>query len=381
MSKPRILCVDDEPNVLEALQRVLRKRFEVTIAVCAEPALGLLDAGESFEAIVSDMRMPGMNGAALLAVFHQRAPDTVRLLLTGHAELESAILAVNEGHIFRFLTKPCAPEILTAALDAAVAQHRLITAERVLLGQTLLGSIRAMTEVLGLVQPEAFGPTARSHELARRIAVRLGVPDAWHVEVAAMLSSIGYVTLPNDVVTKLHAGAPLDPSEREMVARMPAVAERVLSHIPRLENVREVLKYQHQAFDGSGGAGPRETAIPIGARILKAVQDFRAEELCRANSGDAILALRARARNYDPEVLETLARLAGPRLPVIEELALQSVKSGMVLAGDVKARTGMLLVARGQRVTIQMLERLKNFDLRVGVLEPILCEVEPPPDD
>jgi HD-GYP domain-containing protein (c-di-GMP phosphodiesterase class II) len=231
--------------------------------------------------------------------------------------------------------------------------------------------------VLGLVQPEAFGPTAREHELARGIATRLGVPAAWHVEIAAMLSSIGYVTLPHDVVTKLHAGAELDPSEREMVARMPAVAERVLSHIPRLENVREALKYQHQPFDGSDSAGPRETAIPIGARILKVVHDFRVEETRRTNAADALVALRARARNYDPDVLTALAALAGPRVPVIKELGLNDVKSGMVLASDVKARTGMLLVARGQRVTLQLLERLRNFDLRVGVVEPILCEIEP----
>jgi response regulator RpfG family c-di-GMP phosphodiesterase len=378
MTRPRVLCVDDEPHVLEALKRVLRKHYDVTIAVGGEAALALLTDAEPFESIVSDMRMPRMNGATLLFQFKQRAPDTVRLLLTGHTDLDAAIAAVNEGHIFRFLTKPCPPEVLLAALDAASQQHRLVTAERVLLGQTLLGSIRAMTEVLGLTHPEAFGPRVREHELASLIAERLRVPNAWHVEVAAMLSSIGFVSLPNDVVAKLNTGAELDATEREMVARVPEVAERVLSHIPRLENVREVLKFQDLPYAG-GASGPREPAIPIGARILKAVRDFCTEEARRRSAADAIVTLRARSSFYDPDVLEALAEECGPRVPVIKELSLRDVKSGMLLAADVEAATGMLLVARGQRVTEQLLERLRNFALRVGVVEPILCEIDPQP--
>jgi response regulator RpfG family c-di-GMP phosphodiesterase len=235
-----------------------------------------------------------------------------------------------------------------------------------------------MTEVLGLTHPEAFGPRVREHELAGVIAERLRVPDAWHVEVAAMLASIGFVALPNDVVAKLHTGAELDATEREMVARVPEVAERVLSHIPRLENVREVLKFQDVPYMG-GASGPRERAIPIGARILKAVRDFCTEEARRRSAADAIVTLRARSSFYDPDVLEALAEECGPRAPVIKELSLRDVKSGMLLAADVEAASGMLLVARGQRVTAQLLERLRNFALRVGVVEPILCEIDPEP--
>jgi hypothetical protein len=233
-----------------------------------------------------------------------------------------------------------------------------------------------MTEVLGLSHPQAFGPRVREHELAGAIAARLGVADTWHVEVAAMLSSIGFVALPNDVVAKLHTGAELDATEREMVARVPEIAERVLSHIPRLENVREVLKFQDLPYSG-GASGPREQAIPIGARILKAVRDFCSEEARRRNAADAILTLRARSSLYDPSVLEALAEECGPRVPLIKELLLREVKSGMLLASDVEARSGMLLVSRGQRVTAQLLERLRNFDLRIGVVEPILCEIDP----
>ena len=235
MSRPRVLCVDDEPRVLEGLQRMLHKHFAVLVSVGGEAALARLSAGESFDVVVSDMRMPGMNGAALLAQFRQRAPDTVRMLLTGHAEIDAAIAAINEGHVFRFLTKPCAPETLAAALEAAVEQHRLITAERVLLEQTLVGSVRALTEVLSLVHAEAFGSASQRHERARAIAERMNVADPWHVEVASMLASVGYVVLPNEVLAKLNGGQALDSAETKMVAQVPQVVERVLSHIPRLE--------------------------------------------------------------------------------------------------------------------------------------------------
>src|SRR5260221_1164318 len=219
MALPRILCVDDEPQVLEGLQRNLRKKFAVSTSPGADSALARLDAGESFEVIMSDMRMPGMNGAGLLAQFHRRAPDTVRLLLTGYTELDAAIAAVNEGNIFRFLTKPCPPDALVAVLEAAVVQHRLVTAEKVLLEQTLVGSIRALTEVLALTHPETFGASTRQHERARAIAAHLNLPNAWQVEAASMLSSVGYVVLPSEVGIKLNSGAPLDAAERAMLLR------------------------------------------------------------------------------------------------------------------------------------------------------------------
>ena len=166
MKNARILCVDDEPKVLEGLERVMHRRCSLLTANSGEEALRLLSGPEPIDVIMSDMRMPRMNGAALLAECRKRSPDTVRLLLTGQTDLESAISAVNEGHVFRFLTKPCPPAVLVEALTAALEQHRLITSERVLLERTLVGSMRALTEVLSLVHPE-FGASARQHVRAR----------------------------------------------------------------------------------------------------------------------------------------------------------------------------------------------------------------------
>lgn len=373
MSLPRILCVDDEPHVVEGIKRLFRKRYDVSTDTAPQAALDRFSAGETFDVIVSDMRMPGMNGAALLSLVRQRAPDTVRLLLTGHSDIDSAIAAVNDGNIFRFLTKPCPFETLSAALDAAIAQHRLVTAEKVLLEQTLVGSIRAMTEVLALVHPEGFGRAIRQGERARSIAERLELRDAWHVEVASMLSAVGFVVLPGDVAAKLNAGLSLEAAEREMVSRVPAVIERVISHIPRLDLVREVLSHQGLANAGPATKGPRSP--PVGARILKIVQDLSRAEATEGSTEAALAFLRAHRDDYDAALFEAMTSACSPRPPEVNRLELRDVQTGMVLASDVKSRTGMLLVTQGQRVTQQLLERLRNFDTRVGVIGPLLCEV------
>jgi FixJ family two-component response regulator len=373
LSLPRILCVDDEPHVVEGIKRLFRKRYDVSTDTAPQAVLDRISAGETFDVIVSDMRMPGMNGAALLSLVRQRAPDTVRLLLTGHSDIDSAIAAVNDGHIFRFLTKPCPFETLSAALDAAIAQHRLVTAEKVLLEQTLVGSIRAMTEVLALVHPEGFGRAIRQGERARSIAERLEVRDAWHVEVASMLSAVGYVVLPGDVAAKLNAGLSLEAAERDMVSRVPAVIERVISHIPRLDLVREVLSHQGLANASPAIKGARSQ--PTGARILKIVHDLSRAEATEGSTEAALAFLRAHRDDYDKALFEAMTSACSPRPPEVKPLELRDVQTGMVLASDVKSRTGMLLVTQGQRVTQQLLERLRNFDARVGVIGPLLCEV------
>jgi response regulator RpfG family c-di-GMP phosphodiesterase len=369
----RILCVDDEPKVLEGLERVMHRKCTLLTATSGEEALRLLAGPEPIDVIVSDMRMPRMNGAALLAECRKRSPDTVRLLLTGQADLESAISAVNDGHVFRFLTKPCPSPVFLEALTAAIEQHRLVTSERVLLERTLVGSMRALTEVLALVHPE-FGSTARQHERARKVAACLRVPHAWHVEVASMLSQVGYVVLPNDLLAKVHAGSDLDAAERGMLARVPAVVERIISLIPRLETVQEALKHQGRPFE-SGDGGPQRQAIPIGSRILKALLALGVEETRSPDSADALAVLRSHRGQYDPAVLDAIAIVCGPRRRETREVTLREIEVGMVLASDVMTRSSMLLVSRGHPVTAQLIERLRNFDTKVGVVQPIVCEL------
>src|SRR5262245_28844758 len=130
-AKPVILCVDDERNVVESMELNLRRQYQVKTALSGTQGLEILRSEKEVAVILSDMRMPEMDGAAFLAKARETSPDAVRILLTGFADVEAAVRAVNDGQIFRFLTKPCAPENLLTALAAGIEQHRLITAERV----------------------------------------------------------------------------------------------------------------------------------------------------------------------------------------------------------------------------------------------------------
>src|SRR5882757_4156377 len=163
---PKVICVDDEARIVEGLVLHLRKDYQVFTANSGQVALQTLQDIGGAAVVISDMRMPGMDGATLLKRVRQLYPETSRILLTGETGRDAAVSAINEGQIFRFLTKPCAPDQLKAAIDAAVIQHRLMTAEKVLLQETLVGCIKALIDVLAITNPVAFGRTNRVQRLA-----------------------------------------------------------------------------------------------------------------------------------------------------------------------------------------------------------------------
>src|SRR5688572_3874776 len=158
---PRVLCVDDDARLLEGLTPHMRRDYQFQTATGGEEALQWLEKNGPVAVVVSDMRMPGMDGANFLSRIAQKYPNTTRILLTGEPGRDGAVRAINEGQIYRFLTKPCPPQDLKAAINAGVRQHELMTAERVLLQETLLGSIKALVDVLGIIQPTAFGRAGR----------------------------------------------------------------------------------------------------------------------------------------------------------------------------------------------------------------------------
>jgi response regulator RpfG family c-di-GMP phosphodiesterase len=372
---PRILCVDDEPNVLEGLALTLRKRFRVVTAPGGERALELLAQDKDFPVVMSDMRMPGMDGAKFLARVRMLAPDSVRVLLTGHAELQAAISAVNDGQIFRFLTKPCPPETLLQNLDGALAQYRLVVAERELLEKTLRGSVAALTDVLALVQPAAFGQATRVKRLAQATASVLGLQPVWPLEMAALLFSVGYVLLPQKTAEKLVQGVPLEGPEKAMADKAPGLARQILGKIPRLEPVTDILEYYMRRFDGQGQppADPmRGDTLPLGARILRVAVDY--DQLDRGERERVMILkiVRSRAGVYDPAVVDALERsFSVHKRGEVVTLPLKDLTAGMVLADDVLASSGMLLVARGHEITAGTLARMLNFAASIGVREPI----------
>lgn len=368
-ARTKVLCVDDEPNVLEGLSLHLRRRYDVATATSGAQALDLLAQDTAIAVILSDMRMPQMDGAAFLARSRSVVPDAVRILLTGHADLDSAVAAVNDGQVFRFLTKPCPPPTLMAAVAAAAEQNRLVTSERILLEQTLHGSIKTLTDVLALTNPASFGRANRLKQLVGELAACVDLPDRWQVEVAAMLSQLGCITLPPETAERLYFGEPLTENEQRLVARVPAITEQLLSNIPRLEGVRAMLVSQSRPYRKV--AGERDP-VDRGAQILRVALDFDTLEAQGTSADLAIATLEGRNDRYDPEALGALvdSRHNDASRAEVRELPLSGLRAGMLIADDVKLVSGSLLVVRGYEVTASFLERARNF--RPGtVREPI----------
>lgn len=357
-SKLRILCVDDEKNVLEGLALQLERRYALETAVGGAAGLVVLEQKPDMAVIISDMRMPGMDGATFLARSRALAPRAVRMLLTGQTDIGSAVAAVNDGQIFRFLTKPCAPTTLLSAVSAAVEQHRLITAERELLELTLHGCIKALTDVLALTNPAAFGRASRLKTLAGALAAKLALPDAWQVEVAAMLSQLGHITLSSETAEKVYFGRQLSHDEQRQVDQLPAVVEQLLASIPRIEGVRKILSsYQKPPKPATSDA----LQVLLATEVLRVAVDFDHLESLGSSQSSALESMRARGDRYAQPVVNALATVRGGKPELIKELAPTELIVGMLLAEDVLLPNGMLLVARGHEVTPRLMERIRNL--------------------
>lgn len=262
-------------------------------------------------------------------------------------------------------------------------QYQLITAERELLEDTLNGSIKALAEILALAEPKSFRHNEALREDIRRLAKPLEIGQTWEIEAAAMLSHIGYVTLPPEVALKARVGHPLSDKEQEMFQRIPAIGGNLLAQIPRLGEVSRIILYQNKRFDGSGFPADNVCGeeIPLGARLLKILFDLAQVEAKGSSRGAALEQLRARPGWYDPRLLDAIAscfQLASTAsadsvkqpLPV----TFSNLRPGHTLVSDVETKDGILIVSAGSRMTPALLHRLRNFAELSGVKEPIYVE-------
>jgi response regulator RpfG family c-di-GMP phosphodiesterase len=381
----KILFVDDEPNVLDAYQRSLRKRFSIDTALSGDLALTLLSQKGPYAVIVADMQMPGMNGVEFLTQARQRSPDSVRLMLTGNADQKTAVEAVNKGHVYQFLNKPCPPEMLILALDNSIRQYQLITAERELLEKTLNGSINMMTGILASAEPLSFGRGERLRDYMRAFTRSLNMTQTWELELAAMLSQIGFVTVPQRVVEKMRRDAELTQAERDVLARMPEIGANLLANIPRLETVARIVLYQNKNYNGSGFPADSIVGdeIPIGSRILKVLSEMMELESTGLTKAKALEQMQTRTGRYDPQVLDSTfacfdVYLTAPTAVkvAIKAILLKELTIGHILSSNVETKDGVLIVCAGTKVSQMALEKLRNFDQIQGIKEPIHVQAQ-----
>ncbi len=374
MKKPKILFIDDDPDILESFKRSFRKKYDVVTAVGA--VAGLMTASEKgpFAVAVADLRMPGVDGVEFLKRLKSLHPDTVRIIFTGFADIGAAIDAVNKGRVFRFLTKDSPLETLDASLDEAVKLHQLTISEKEFLRGALQGTIKLLTGLLGMAQPEALGRTFRVKRLALNIAKYLRMNEIWRLELAVMLSQIGCFLLPEELVGKVSRGENLNEEEELAFSRHPLIARDLLSHIPRLARVSDIVAYQQKGFDGSGYPedGVQGEDIPLGARILKAVLDFDAAMAAGLEAAQALDQMSEHAQRYDPEVFAALVDAAEIKEGfAIKHLAVAQLTPGMVFEQDVLGQDNYLLFPKGYEITPALILRLREVARKHPVQEPI----------
>jgi response regulator RpfG family c-di-GMP phosphodiesterase len=361
----KILFVDDEPAVLDGYKRMLYRDFDVQTAEGGDLGLEKIRQSGPYAVVVSDMRMPGMSGTQFLTRVRETSADTVRMLLTGFADVNSAMEAVNEGNIFRFLTKPCQKDILSKALTAGIVQYRLVKAEKDLLENTLMGSIKVLTDVLSAVSPETFGRSLRITRCMRHLVAQLGLSSRWRFEAAAMLSQLGCLTVDPEIMRAAYLGTEMPKEHKALFEAHPRAARDLLMSIPRLEPIAWMISQQleHETKPSVPKSGDGlDSDIVIGAKILRLSIAFDSLRMQGLNTAEAIQKLEGRASEFGPQLVRALRDMKSDDAAMeIQKVAVSRLVTGMILQQDIRAKNGMLVVGKGQEVTRALLLKLENF--------------------
>lgn len=356
----KILCVDDEEMILKGFQLNLRKDFELHLASNGVEGIEVFDREGGFSVVLSDMRMPQMDGATMLGEIKKRDPEVVTVLLTGHTDFESAMLAVNSGNIFRMLSKPCPPQDLIKVLHDSIEQNDLIRSKRILLDQTLRGAVDAIAESLSFAKPLFFGRAQRVRRLANELADLMQIENSWRVDVASVFSQIGYLSLPNSVSEDVYHKRKLNAEVKEMVKHLPSDTQKVVEKIPGLEDICKILhkvdvQYRFEEDDTGG--------IRLLASVLRVALDFDYYEEIGQDRSTIVQTFKTRVKEYDPKVIDSLQKLMKivEKNFRLEEVSIKDLRKGMRLAEDLKVEDKFLVASQGADVDRQLLKVIRNY--------------------
>ena len=362
--KGAVLCVDDEGHVLEEMKQHLRRRFTVHTALGAARGMEALRRDGPFVAVLSDMRMPGMSGTEFLGKVREHSPDTVRILLTGYSEMSAAVAALNNGLLFRFLTKPCPRERLVSTVEDAQALYALTTGKQERMTRTLRGSVKALVDVLALTSPLAFGRAHRVEGLARSVGQQIGVDPIWQLEVAALLSQLGCVILKDETLERYLNARPLTEVDKQLLQRVPRATDDLLAGIPDLGSVRDIVAVALTMPNAPLVRTPpeEEQEVRRAAHVLGAALAYDRMEGLGMDGADILRRLRT---GYSDGIVDGFLPFVGAERSC-REASVTELRPGMVLHEDVRTHAGELLVARGVRVTTSLMLRLlgRNSELQ-----------------
>lgn len=413
-----LLFVDDEPGILSALRRLFRPHG-YRILIAESGALGLAELEKTpVNLVISDMRMPEMDGASFLKEVRQRWPETIRILLTGYADVGSTVAAINEGEIYRYISKPWDDNEIVAIVREALERKKLesenirLTAlaqaqneELKSLNASLENKVAERTaelqQALGFVEQthaelkKAFltsvqvfaglselrsaqagsrmaGHGRRVADMARNLAQRMKLPDhdVQNIMLAGLLHDIGKMGLPDELLGK--AFNTLTQDQRALVMKHPVIGQNILMAIEKFKETAVLVRHHHECFDGSGYpdrlAG---IAIPKGCRILSVVNDYDALQIGtlvqRPLQPEEALAFLVdnSGKRYDPAVVDAFVKqIAETKRGGISEIPMRPMhlKPGMVLSRDLLHKDGYLLFAKGSALTADVIGQMVKLE-------------------
>ena len=412
-----LLLVDDEVNVLKSLMRLLHAHnYRLLMAASGTEALALM-AREPVDLVISDMRMPHMDGAELLAKIRQQWPDTMRLLLTGHADMTQTVAAINQGEIYRYIAKPWHDDELLLIVAQALEQQKLkrenarlqqLTAEQnaalreanttleqkvaqrtaelsqlvsflEMTQQELKTSFRTSLQVLANMLDMRFadwvGHSQRVVDVAEQLArmADVGEEEFEAIRNAAQLHDIGKIALPDALVNKPLLSC--SRQERSEVMEHPALGQMVLLPIPELNRAGALIRHIHEHYDGTGFPDRLHSdSIPLGARILAIAVDYDELQmgliLPQAITAEhALLYIREnKGQRYDPDLVSLMVRVVDAEQKRIREVALGSsqLKPGMKLSRDLFSASRFLLLTRGRVLDEAIIQHIWHFERTEG---------------
>lgn len=375
----KILCVDDEEAILRGFKLNLNNKFELHFASDGIEGLELFKREGGFATVLSDMRMPRMSGAEMLHEIKKIDSEVVTVLLTGHTDFESAMAAVNDGNVFRMLSKPCPPDVLRKVLKDAIEQYDLITSKRILLDQTLRGAVDALAQSLAITQPLFFGRAQRVRRMANGLAEAVQLVESWRVGVAAIFSQLAYLSIPNHLSESVYYRKDLKPELKAMLKDLPEETLKIIDLIPGLTDIREILQRidiqpKFEMDDGSG--------IRTAASILRVALDY--DYYQEQGHADALIiqTLISRADTYDQKITEALSQFidADSNSYSLEEIDTKDLAEGMRLNQDLLLEDSMLIASSGADIDRSLLKIVRNyiscysefpFPKKINVLIPV----------
>lgn len=421
-----LLFVDDEANILSSLKRLFRP-FGYRIFTAESGALGLeIMQREAIDLVVSDMRMPEMNGAQFLEKVRAKWPDTVRILLTGYAEISATIDAINKGQIYRYVSKPWDDNdialIIKHALQQKVLEREKLRLENLTLKQNaelkdlnenletkvnerteelrkamaslevmhdklkkgFITSIRVFSNLIEMREGGMAGHSRRVADLARSLAQKLGMNSAeiQNVFLAGLLHDVGKIGLPDRLLEKPFTN--LTPDERSEVIKHPIKGQTALMALEQLQGATKYIRAHHERFDGMGYPDRLVgLAIPLGARILAVANDYDSAQFGtlltkHLKQVDAVtFIIEGRGRRYDSQVVDAFMDVMGKEQIAAHpgnEITLTSnqIKPGMVLSRDMTSKTGELLLAKDYILDEQLIEQIMSYEL---MSEPLAIHI------